>query len=1097
MKKKSGFRGAIPLIWNKKCFRIMRLTLLFLIVGLTQVSASVYSQGTKLSLEFRNTRVVDVLAAIENQSEFRFAYSAEYIDMNRKVDVEVKEKSIEQILLVLFSGTDVKYSMNDRHIMLFQEGMSTSVSQQQKKVTGKVTESSGVPLPGVTVVVKGSNTGALTDMDGNYTLPNVSENAVLQFSFVGMRSQEISVAGKTSIDVVMEEEAIGLQEVVAVGYGTQKKKELTSSISVVKSGDFNKGNVSNPVQLIQGKVAGLSISKAGGDPNEGFNIRLRGLSTIGANTGPLVIIDGVIGGSFDNVDPNDIESINVLKDGSAAAIYGTRGSSGVILVTTKQGKKGTSVVDYNAYVTTEMVAKTVPVMNATEWRALSKETHLGTDFGANTNWFDETTRNAISQVHNLSISGGSDKTTYRASINYRDAQAVQITTGYTQLNGRINITQKALNDKLTIDLNFGATDKVSQRGFPDAFRYATVYNPTAPVRSSDPAFAQYDGYFQQVLYDYYNPVQILEENKNEQKDRLLNLSLRGTYQVTKGLTVDAFYSLQGSSALSGQYYDKNSYWVGKDRNGIAQRSTDYSSNRLFETTAKYAGELTSSINLSVLGGYSYQDFTNEGFSARGGDFLTDAFTFNNLGASQDFKNGIGTVGSYKNSEKLIAFFGRVNLNISNAWFLTASARYEGSSRFGADNKWGIFPAIGGGVELAQYLNISFIDNLKVRGNYGLTGNRPTDSYRSLLRLGPGGNFFYNGSFVPGYAPVSNANPNLKWEKKGEVDFGFDFSIFKSKFSGSFDYYSRTTTDLLFPYEVPVPPNLYTQALLNLGKIKSSGVELALTWNAVQKPDFSYSLTITPSYNIANTLVSLSGTYNGAELTYGKRELGGMGAPGQSAVPLVMAEEGKPIGQLWALVFKEIDPQGNLIFKDINNDGTIDTKDRQVVGNGLPKFQTGFGNTFTYKNWDVNIFFRGVFGHDLLNSYRAFYEVPNMIGSYNLPKTAADMRNATTHTLLNNSSGILSSYHIENASFVSLDNASLGYNFNIDKKSGFSKIRLYVAGNNLFYITGYKGVDPNPRYGDSEDNNNPLIPGVDRRNTWFRTRSVSFGVNIVF
>jgi len=979
-------------------------------------------------------------------------------------------------------------------LFCFTIGLATA---QQITIKGNVSSASEGALPGVNIVVQGTLTGVMSDGSGNYSIAVPGPDAILVFTSIGYTPKSVTVGNQTTIDVVLESAVSALGEVVVVGYGTQKKREVTSSIVSVKSDEFNKGNVSSPVQLIQGKVSGLSITKPGGNPNEGYNIRLRGLSTIGANTGPLVVIDGVIGGSLDNVDPNDIESINVLKDGSAAAIYGTRGSSGVILVETKQGKKGTTVVDYNAYVTAEMVAKTVPVMDAAEWRALSAETGLGTDFGASTDWFDETTNTAISQVHNLAMSGGTGNSTYRASVNYRDAQGVMIKTGYSQINGRINITQKALNDKFTLDVNLGATEKEAQYGFSDAFRYATIYNPTAPVRSTDPAFTQYDGYFQQVLYDYYNPVQILEQNINDGKDRIVNVSLRGSYEVAKGLTLDAFYSLQGSTSLRGQYLDKNSFWQGKDRNGMAERNINSSTSRLFETTAKYNGELSSSISLSALGGYSYQDFMYEGFSARGGDFLTDAFTYNNLNAALDFNNGIGSVNSYKNSNKLIAFFGRVNVNINSTWFVTASARYEGSSRFGADSRWGLFPAVGGGVDLASMINVSFIDNLKIRGNYGLTGNQPSSSYLSLLRLGPRGNFFYNGEFVPGYAPVSNANADLKWEKKGEMDFGFDFSLFKSRLSGSFDFYSRTTTDLLFSYEVPSPPNLFTQATLNLGEIKSSGLELTLTFNAVQKSDFTYSMTFTPSYNLSNTLVSLSGTFNGAELKYGTRDMGGMGAPGQSDVPLVRTEEGKPIGQLWALVFKEIDATGNLIFEDIDGNGTINTLDRQVVGHGLPDFQIGFGNVMTYKNWDMNVFFRGVFGHDLLNSYRGFYEVPKMIGSYNLPKTAADMRNASTGVLLNNSSGVLSSYHIENASFVSLDNMSIGYNFNLPKTAGFSKIRVYAAGNNLFYITGYKGVDPNPRYGDIENSNNPLIPGVDRRNTWFRTRSASFGVNIIF
>ncbi|MCD6564994.1 MAG: SusC/RagA family TonB-linked outer membrane protein [Bacteroidales bacterium] len=984
-------------------------------------------------------------------------------------------------------------------LLLFGFAISFAFGQE-RTITGNVTSEEEGAIPGVNIVIQGTTQGTVTDMDGNYSLVVPGSDAVLVFSSIGFVTQTVNVGSQSTIDVVLVADVTALDEILIIGYGTQKKKETTSSITSVKSDEFNQGYVNNPAQLIQGKVAGLSLSKAGGDPNEGYNIRLRGMSTIGANTQPLFVIDGVPGASLDNVDPNDIESMDVLKDGSAAAIYGTRGSSGVIIIATKKGRKGTAHIDYNGYVTSEMVAKTTNVMNATEWRALSAETGLGTDFGGDTDWFKEITQNALSQVHNLAMSGGTDKTSYRASFNYRDADGIMLNSGFSQLNARINLTQKALNDRLTLDFNLGATQRESQYGFTDAFRYATIYNPTAPVRSDDAAYDIYDGYFNQVLFDYYNPVQILEQNINEGTDKRVNLSLKGAYEIMDGLILDAFYSIQNENFTRGQYYDKNSYWTGMDNNGMAERRQDNAYNQLFETTAKWNGEITSSVNLNVLGGYSYQDFIYEGFHARGGDFITDAFTYNNLEAALDFNNGLGEVESYKNSNKLIAFFGRVNVNVSDMWFVTASARYEGSSRFGADNRWGLFPAVGAGAELADFIGASFIDNLKFRVNYGITGNQPSDSYLSLLRLGPGGNFFYNGEFVPGYTPVSNANSDLRWEKKGEFDIGFDYSFLESKLFGSFDFYTRTTTDLLFEYQVPVPPNLYDHAWLNLGEIKSSGLELALTYNAVEETDFSYSLSFTSSYSLENTLVSLSGSFNGADLEYGVRYLGNMGSPGQNQVPLIKAEEGEPFGQLYAHTFVEIDDGGNLILLDTNGDGTVDPDDRQVVGNGLPDFQFGLGNNFTYKNWDLNVYFRGVFGHDLNNTYRAFYEVPNMITSYNLPKTATDMR-SSSGTLLNNSSGVLSSYHIENASFVSLDNMSLGYNFDLPESSGFRNIRVYLSGNNLFYITGYDGVDPNPRYADNATDqgthNNPLVPGIDRRNTWFRTRSVSFGVNIGF
>ncbi len=963
---------------------------------------------------------------------------------------------------------------------------------QERTVTGKVTSAEG-PLPGVNILIRGTMHGTVTDVNGNYSIVVPGPDAVLEFSMVGFASQSIKVGDRTTLDVILNPELKSLDEVVVIGYGKQKKKELTSAIANVKSDEFNKGNVNSPAQLIQGKVAGLSITKPGGDPNAGYTIRLRGLSTIGANTQPLIVIDGVVGGSLDNVDPNDIKTIDVLKDGSAAAIYGTRGSSGVIIVTTKQGRKGTAVIDYDGYVSIESVGKYPNVMNADEWRALSKETGLGTDFGHNTDWFRETTRTAPTQVHNISLSGGNDLTTYRASFNYRNGQGIALNTGFDQINGRLNMTQKALKDKLTMNLIMGVTQRREQFGFREAFRYASIYNPTAPVKDNDPKYDIYDGYFQQVLFDYYNPVQILEEDKNDGKDKRMDIAMKGTYEILKGLSVDAFFSLQTGNFFRGQYYDKNSYWVGMDRNGLADRRLDESLSRLFESTVHWNRKFGQA-NMTLLGGYTYQDFFNEGFHARGGNFITDAFSYNNLNAALDFKNGKGTVESYKNSSKLIAFFGRVNLNIAENWFVMASARYEGSSRFGEDHKWGLFPAVGAGVDLSKFISSGIVDNLKLRASYGITGNQPAQSYLSLLRLRPSGNFYYNGTFIPGYAPASNANKDLRWETKAEIDAGVDFSLWHSKLYGSFDFYTRTTSNLLFQYQVPMPPNLYPYSWVNIGEIKNSGLELSLNWNAVKSKDFTYTMTLTPTYYIANTLVSLSGTFNGSELKYGVRDLGGMGAPGQSDVPLVRAEEGKPIGQLWALVFKEIDENGNLIFEDINHDGTIDPKDRQVVGNGLPKAEIGFSNVFSYKNWDLNVFFRSVLGHDLNNTYRAFYEVPNMIGSYNLPRTAADMRNPKTGTLLNNSSGILSSYDIENASFLELDNISLGYNFTLSKKSGIRKVRVYVAGNRLFYLTGYKGVSPEPRYADG---GNPLIPGIDRRNTWFRTRSVSFGLNLGF
>ncbi|MCX6254100.1 MAG: SusC/RagA family TonB-linked outer membrane protein [Bacteroidia bacterium] len=901
-------------------------------------------------------------------------------------------------------------------------------------------------------------------------------------------------------------------EIVNIGYGNQKKREITTSIASIESDKFNKGNINTALQLIQGKVAGLSISKYGGDPNGSYLVRLRGMNTILGVDGPLIIVDGTTGASLDNLDPNDIESIDVLKDASAASIYGVRGSGGVILITTKKGEKGTTVIEYNVYTTAEMVAKNKSVMNATEWRAASAELNCGTDYGTSTDWFKEIERTAFSQVHNISMSGGNDKTSFQASVNYRTGNGVLINTGYNQINGRINITQKALNDKFTLNMNLGATERESQYGFNEAFRYASIYNPTSPVKSDDPEYAEFNGYFQKRFWDYYNPVAIMELDKNEEKNRAINLSLKGTYEILNGLNIDAFYSIQNSGDLKGIYFDKNDYWSGTsayeyfvpnyswgspDRHGIASRRQDNSANRLFESTIYYNSDITSVLHLNLLGGYSYQDFTNEGFYAEGGDFLTDDFTFNNLAAALEFKNGKGTITSYKNSNKLIAFFGRANLNINNLLFFSASSRYEGSSRFGSSHKWGLFPALGAGIDLSKLLNINYLDNFKLRIDYGVTGNQPAKSYLSLQHFNIQGNRWYNSQFIPGYGVENNANPGLKCEKKGEFNTGLDFSLFKSRVTGSFDLFTQTASDLLFfyQYQVPVPPNLSNQVWLNSGKIKSHGMELTFNYKVFKKSDLSYSVSLYYSHNSENTIVSLSGTFNGATLKYAPWDIGYLE---YGNFDLIRVEEGKPVGQILAHVYKGVDTDGRVIYADKNNDGYIDSRDMQVVGNGLPTYQLGLGNTITYKNWDLNFFFRGIFGHNLINSYRALHEVPLLISSYNLPKTTVINVNSTKQTL---GGDIFSSLYVENASFISLDNMSLGYNFYFPENSQISKIRLYLAGNNLFYITKYKGSDPNPRYEEGDAHfvyyNNTLMPGVDRLSTWPRTRSFTFGANVVF
>ena len=989
-----------------------------------------------------------------------------------------------------------------RYLSVFLVFASTLALAQGKVVTGKVTSTDdNSAIPGANVLEKGTSNGTVTDANGVYRI-SVGDNATLVFSFVGLTTQEAVVGSRSTIDVGLLSDVTALSEIVVTGYGTQEKKELTSAITSVKSEDFNRGTVNDPMQLLAGKVAGLAIARPGGDPNGTSTIRLRGIATFGANSEPLIVIDGVIGGSLSTVDPNDIASMDVLKDASAAAIYGSRGGSGVIIITTKTGRAGKVQVSYNGSVNTESIANKIPFMTADEYRKVPG----AVDLGSSTDWLKVVTKTANSQVHNLSLSGGTAQTQYRASINIRNAEGIGINSGFQQINGRLNLTQKALKDRMTFTLNASSSNRDAKYGFKESFRYAVISNPTLPVYdntlTSPTAGGLFGGYAERGIFDYFNPLSIAQQNTSNGTDSRQLLSLHTEYDFTDqipGLRVAAFYSAQREADFRGEYYKKTAKFRGYGRKGLATQQTDQRNTQLFETTINYQKNIKE-VDLSLLGGYSYQEFFNTGYAMQGGNFLTDAFTYNNMGASLDFANGLASVGSYANTNKLVAFFGRANVNVSNNFFVSASARYEGSSRFGTNNKFGFFPAASAGVTLSNLIDIPAVNSLKLRLSYGVTGNQPGDSYASLQRFGRTGNFFYNGAYGPSYGPISNANPDLKWETKTEIDFGIDFSMLGNKLTGTIDIYQRTTKDLLLNVNVPVPPNLYNQTLVNIGELKNSGFELALNYAAINTPKMTWTSGI--NFATFNTqVVSLhSGTLSAAG-EGGVLYRANMGSPGQNSTPLVRVKEGENLGQLWGPVQESLNTDGTPKFADLDGNGSYCNcdLDRKVVGNGLPKFTLGWNNSFTFGNFDFNFFLRSAVGHDLLNSYRGFYEntEPTTINNYNIVNTKYyDPK--ITKAVVNNT-------HVEKASFIRLDNTSFGYNFPLGAGKSVTKLRVYVAAQNLFTITSYTGIDPEVRYTDVQDSDNgfrpgpsdPLAPGVERRSTYFTTRTFTLGINLGF
>jgi len=959
----------------------------------------------------------------------------------------------------------------------------------QKSISGIITDAdTDEPLIGANILVKGTTTGTITDIDGSYSI-NVPEGTdILVVSYTGYTDKEITIGSQSVINVTLGSGKL-LDEVVVVGYGTQKSREITSAVASVSEEDFNVGNVQSAAQLLQGKVAGLTITQPSGDPNGQLGIRLRGLSTIGAQAEPLVIVDGVPGASLSNIDPRDIETIDVLKDGSAAAIYGTRGSSGVIVVTTKKGKKGRSNISYNGYGSLEGIARTPDISTAAEFRAAG-----GNDAGATTDWYDEISQQGYAQSHNVSLSGGTEATSYRASFNFRQQDGVVINTGFNQINGSLSLNQKALNDKLNFGLNLIATDRSSDIGLPEAFRYATILNPTSAVFDADGTYNDPGG------FDLFNPVAMVELAQLDQERKELLANFTAAYNITDALKITGSYAKQRKDIDVSEYYPSDLFYRnGEARNGLARKVALNDTNDLYEGTLQYVGQ-SGTLSYTLLAGTSYQEFNFDGVAIESGGFLLDRNGFNQLGQAADNLTGQATIGSFGNSYKLQAQFGRANFNIDDTYFVSASVRREGSDRFGEDNRYGIFPAVSAGVNLAKVANLTNVDNLKLRVGYGVTGNLPGENnlYKSVFV--PGDQFFFDDKFVPSYGPNRNANPDLKWETKKELNVGIDFALQGSRISGALDVFNRKTEDLILEVAVPVPPNLATTTFKNVASFTTNGIELAINYDLINNANFTYK----PSF-IFTTYNTVLDNYLEDTPSEFRTNLG---APGQNLQPpalgLNLLTEGEQIGQIVAPVFEGVDEDGAYIFVDQNGDGEIDAADWVVVGNGLPDFEMSLNNAFTIGDFDLNLFFRGSFGHQLVNTYRAFYEIfPDMQGanSINTELANPDVKSAS----YNNT-------HVEDASFVKLDNASLGYTF--DTSGGkIESCRIYIAGQNLLVFTNYTGVDPEVRLGDpgSVDNGarvnsdiygfepdlDPLAPGIDRRNTYFTTRTVSLGVNLTF
>ena len=958
---------------------------------------------------------------------------------------------------------------------------------QDRNVTGKITSAEdGSTVPGVNVVVKGTSTGTVTDIDGNYSI-TVGANTTLVFSAIGFATQEVVVGAQSTIDIVLAVDVTTLSEVVVVGYGTQDKKEVTGAAVSINSDQFNRGNINDPTQLLQGKVPGLSIYNKGGNPNTGSVIRLRGISTVGANTQPLIVIDGVLGASLDNVDPNDIESVNVLKDGSAAAIYGSRGSSGVILVTTKRGSKKTVNLSYNGQISASSVMKAVPNMNREEYIAAGGN-DLDPQNKTYTDWQDEVTRTAVSNIHNISISGGSESTTFRLSTNFRNVEGILLESGFNQVNARANVYHQAFNNKLRVDFNMSLTNRESNFSFNEALRYAVLYNPTAPVKFPN------GQYYQAILFDNFNPVAIIQQNINEGKRKTLNYSTKIDYALTNQFTLTANYAKQYENNFNGEYYSRNSLFRGLNRGGLARRFTSDTYFTLVEAYGTYSNTF-GKLNMDLVGGYSFQEDEYQDVFVELGNFPSDELGYSALETAGDRISGLAAnvnIASNRSPQnRIIAQFARLNLTFDNAIFFNASVRREGSTKLGKENQIGIFPAVGAGVDLNKYFNIAKV--LKLRVGYGVTGSLPNESGLAQDLY----TYSFSGGGTVSYA--RGANQDLKWEQKAETNVGLDFGF--GNLTGSLDVYNRTISDFILGIAVDVSLFGYSSQTVNAGKLNTNGIELALNYNSLQFGELKW----VPGINLSSYKTTLDEYLPGVD----QQVRAEVGAPGQNGSYQIKVAVGEEIGQIWGPVFDGVESNGAVRFADINGDGSVvanaqdallPNADFRKLGSGIPTMEMGWNNNLNYRSWDLNVFFRGAFGHSLVNQFRTFYEPidPGAINSYN--------RIVTDKAVAGLTEAKYSSLYVEKAGFVKLDNITLGYNFNTANSKAFKSLRLFANGQNLFQITDYTGIDPEPALVDigSFDNGafapgsgDVLSPGIDRRNNYFLARTFTFGLTVNF
>ena len=968
----------------------------------------------------------------------------------------------------------------------------SSLTFAQSNVSGTVKDANGEPLIGVSVLEVGTQNGAVTDMYGNYKL-NVKPGAKLKISYIGFTPQTVK-AGSNS-QIVLQEDNTALNEVVVVGYGTMRRKDVTSSITTVKAEDLNQGVFTDPGQMLQGKVPGLVVSSTA-DPNGSPTITLRGASTLRTGAmSPYYVVDGIPGVDISIVSPEDIESIDVLRDATATAIYGSKAANGVIIITTKKGAEEKTNVSYNGYVAFDNILKKYDVCTADDLRQYAKDNNITLkDGGANTDWQDEVLRTGISHNHNVNISGGNGSTNYMISADLRKREGVIKMTGFDRFNVRSLVSTKTLKDHLTVSLganmmygkHFGVPSGNEGASVLDAMNY---YSPTNAIKNADGTWTVGSG------SKNYNPLALMEENKSETVWKRNQFVGKTALELWKGFVWSVNYSWSNYQSTYSAYNTRNSQLEGiGNKNGQATRNTYFGREQTFETYLNYDFKVGKS-KWGLMGGYSWEEKkNNDGFGLSVEGYYNDDLGWYNMSYAQTILGVQNSVQSgYLEKVRNISFYGRVNYSFDSRYMLQATIRRDGSSVFGKNNRWGTFPSVSVAWNITEekfMQNQHIFDNLKLRAGYGISGNAMGfDVYSSYNTYGASGTFVYDGKTYRTYGATKNANPDLKWESTGMLNIGLDFAFLKGRLNGTVEVYHKKTKDLIWSYPVSTTQYIYGWMDANVGEMTNKGIEFTLNAVPVRTKNFMWSTTLNLSHN-KNTVDKMQNeTFHTTNLTQGDPMVAGVSADGWTQRIM----EGEPIGTFYTYQYAGIvngrseyyvlDENGNRTGETTNNPSL---KDRSITGCAQPKLNAGWNNTLTYKNWSLNAFITGVFGNDVYNSARAHYTSAQMF---------SDGKNVLKEFLNNpasDASGSLpSDRFIEKGSYVRLQTLSLSYTFRNCFNDWIQDLTLYGTANNLFTITNYKGLDP-------EVNMGGIDPGIDYR--WSRyphTRTFMVGVKINF